>query len=228
MNVNLEAVETRTGHTFKNPGLLRCALTHRSASPQGPDNERLEFLGDAVLGLIVADHLYREHPELPEGSLDHMRASLINGRVLASMARQAGIDEALSVSESHRNQHSEPSDSMLEDAFEALIGALYLDGGLEVARNFIVGEFSDRFNQANPADRGMNAKGRLQEWCQDRPHKTLPEYHTVEASGPDHARRFTVEVFLGNKLFGRGAGSSKKAAETAAAEEALARLSDGK
>ena len=214
-------IESRLGHTFADPDLLRRALTHASREPDAANNERLEFLGDAVLGLAIAEELYRTHPDAAEGELDHMRAAMVNGTTLARKARALGLGEALRTGTAHR---APPSDAMLEDGFEALLGALYLDGGWEAAASFVRATFRGELEASPPDARRRNAKGRLQEWSQGRHGGTLPEYKILSEAGPDHSRAFTAAVYLDGEEIARGTGTSKKAAETEAAAAALEQL----
>ena len=209
------------GYIFKNSALLERALTHASCGPEEPHNERLEFLGDAVLGLVIAETLFAQHTTVDEGALDQMRAGIVNGRVLATVARECGLDRELRVSEGHRKHRPEPSDAMLEDALEALVGAIYLDGGHAAAAHWIRQQFADRLAAAEGDRPERNPKGRLQEWAQIRGSGTLPEYERIEESGPDHAKSYLVRVRLEGRELGRGSGSSRKAAESAAAAAAL-------
>lgn len=216
-------LENRLGHPFKNQNLLECALTHASFSTPHEDNQRLEFLGDAVLDLLIAERLYREHPEVDEGGLDRMRASLVNGRSLAQVARQLKLGEALRVSEAQRRHRPEASDAMLEDALEALLGAVFLDGGLEAARSVIAKIFAPAFE--DPANlRERNPKSRLQEWTQGELNGQTPHYEELATEGPAHDRHYSCAVHIDGKEHGRGRGRSKKAAECAAAEAALEAL----
>jgi len=209
------------GYDFRTPALLKQALTHASCGQDEPHNERLEFLGDAVLGLVIAEALYAEHAAVDEGALDQMRAGIVNGEVLAAVARECGLDRALRVSEGHRNHLPEPSDAMLEDALEALVGAIYLDGGHAAAASWVLERFADRLAAAEGERGERNPKGRLQERTQISGAGSVPEYELIEESGPDHAKRYLVRVRLDGRELGRGSASSKKAAESAAAAEAL-------
>lgn len=211
------------GHSFSDGGLLELALRHPSCGA-GPDNQRLEFLGDAVLDLVLAESLYQAHPEAPEGKLDRMRAGLVNGRALAALARRLRLEAALEVGEAHREHRPEPSDAMLEDALEAVLGALFLDAGFEKARLVIRDLLKDAIEAAEARFAPGNPKSRLQEWSQRTQAGAVPEYACLEASGPGHARRYRVAVRLAGRELGRGEGGSKKMAELAAAEAALAAL----
>ncbi len=213
------------GYAFHDPALLETALTHPSCEEDLPNYQRLEFLGDAVLGLVIAEQLYRRHPDASEGGLDAMRAGVVNGSVLAGRARDLRIGAAIRVSHAHRRHQPEPSDAMLEDALEALIGAIYLDGGLEAARQWIDRHLGDLVEAAERKARTANPKGRLQEWAQQQDGR-VPEYRTIEEAGPDHAKSYTVELIFDGKNLASGTGTSKKAAEIAAAEAALHAISN--
>lgn len=215
------------GYEFRQAVLLETALTHPSCEGERPDYQRLEFLGDAVLGLVVAEQLYTRHPDATEGELASMRAAVVNGGVLAAKAGMLQLGAAIRVSEAHRSHQPEASAAMLEDAFEALIGAIYQDGGLEAARNWIARQLAEELANAQTCARSDNPKGRLQEWAQRR-GIDLPQYELTEASGPDHGRFYEVSVRLGGEALAEGSGRSIKAAEAAAAERALVRLEDGR
>ena len=217
----LNAFEKQVGYRFSDDTLLELALTHPSCDSEAGDNQRLEFLGDAVLDLVIAEALYRNSPDLDEGALDHMRASLVNGKALATHARTIELGAVLKVSEAQRQHHSEPSAAMLEDALEALIGAIHLDGGLESARTFILQLFGEAIQAAPKAGSIGNPKGRLQEWTQQHYSGAVPNYIELPDEGPDHARIYSAAVQLDGKELGRGQGSSKKSAESAAALHAL-------
>ncbi len=211
-------------HVFKDASLLALALTHPSCDLPEGNNQRLEFLGDAVLDLITAERLFHDNPTVEEGTLDRMRANIVNGRSLAAAAKAMELDKNLNVSAAQRQRNVKPTDAMLEDAFEALIGALYLDGGLSVVRSFIGRALGETFLKASNSSDSGNPKGKLQEWAQQIEGGSTPEYSETSADGPDHAKIYTSTVYLGGKELGVGSGSSKKAAESAAALSALKRL----
>jgi ribonuclease-3 len=217
----LNDFEQRIGYRFSDPSLLTLALTHKSCESAEGHNERLEFLGDAVLDLIIAETLYHEYSDRDEGTLDHMRASLVNGKALAELACTLGIETFLQVSEAQRQHHPEHSAAMLEDALEALVGAVYLDGGIAAARSFVLQVFEEAIHVISETCDSGNPKGRLQEWLQKQYAGATPEYSILSEEGPDHARMFMAVVAFEGKEIGRGRGNSKKAAEIAAAEQAL-------
>lgn len=214
-------------HSFKDPSLLELALKHPSLDLGVHDNQRLEFLGDAVLGLVIAEALYRAHPNLEEGKLDRIRAAIVSGKALAAKAKALGLGNFLMVSDAQRAHHPEPSKGMLEDALEAAIGAIYLDGGLEAARSSIETIFADELATGEQSDGEGTPKNRLQEWTQKHHSGAKPAYELIAAEGPDHAKRYSAAAYLDRKEIGRGHGSSKKAAEIDAAADALRRLQGG-
>jgi ribonuclease-3 len=224
MTVPLDHFQNQLGYQFADSSLLELALTHSSCDFEHGDNQRLEFLGDAVLDLVIAEALYANNPDFDEGALDHTRANLVNGKALTAHARALGIDTVLQVSEAQRQHHPEASASMLEDAFESLIGAIHLDGGIDAARTVILRVMDDAIQQAQKHGSSGNPKGRLQEWTQKHHAGAVPDYIALSDQGPDHARIYSASVQLNGKELGRGQGSSKKSAETVAAEHALQQL----
>jgi ribonuclease-3 len=216
--------EPVTQHDFQDESLLKLALTHSSCERLGGDNQRLEFLGDAVLDLIIAETLYVKFPEADEGALDRCRASIVNGKSLARAATSKGLSKYLEVGDAHRKHHPEPSKAMLEDALEALIGAVYLDDGIEAARETILQLFGSQIAAIVLTTDSQNPKGTLQEWSQKHHNGEVPTYAELPAEGADHERSYTATVSLGGKELGHGKGSSKKAAEAKAAQAALENL----
>ena len=210
---------------FSDPELLSVALTHRSfAFEQGklPTNERLEFLGDAVLGLAVTELAYRTFPDLPEGSLAKLRAAIVNMSVLADVARQLGLGEQVLLGRGEELSGGRDKSSILADALEAVLGAVYLDRGWEQARLLIEELFWPRMDAYSRGEGDRDFKTTLQELAaQDRGR--LPEYRVVER-GPDHQKEFTATVYVDGEAFGHGTGRSKKEAEQKAAREAHVRL----
>lgn len=210
------------GYTFKDGELLLKALTHSSFANEKhlpESNERLEFLGDSVLSLVVADYLYRHFSHIPEGELTKLRASLVCEQALSSFAERISLGEWLRLGRGERMTGGSRRPSILADAFEAVIAAIYLDGGIEPAREFIL-----RFVRPETEQRRtvviLDFKTSLQEIIQQNPDEMV-EYVVTGESGPDHDKRFTVEVRLNNETIGRGEGRSKKEAEQKAAKEAL-------
>jgi ribonuclease-3 len=216
-------IETILGHAFAKPALLREALTHRSASPRigrqhgAGSNERLEFIGDRVLGLLMAEWLAERFPHEQEGALGRRLGHLVSQPVLAGVAEAIGLDEALSVSPGEARAGVTKRATVLADALEAALGAVYLDGGLAPARAFVRRAWEPAMTaQAEPP---KDAKTELQEWAQTR-GPALPVYSLVDRAGPPHAPEFTVTVGAGGAS-GTGTASSKRAAETAAAADLL-------
>ena len=201
------------------------ALTHRSwcaESGEPHSNERLEFLGDAVLGIVVTDHLFTAHPELPEGDLAKIRASVVNESALATVAGSLGLGEALRLGKGEDASGGRAKPSILADAMEAVIGAVYVDGGLDAARAVVVPLFSPLLHVAVAEPGGGDHKSELQELLA-RLGVPAPVYE-VSDEGPDHDKRFFARVLVGDMRVGEGDGRSKKSAEQAAAHAALAHL----
>jgi ribonuclease III len=219
-----DALLTRLGHSFTDPQLLATALRHRSWCVEHPGheaNERLEFLGDAVLGLVVAAELYQRHPELAEGRLTEARKAVVSAAALAPVARELGLGDALELGRGEELTGGRDKASLLENALEAVVGAVYLDDGLDAARAFVLRHLSSTIDQA-ATQPGVDFKSRLQELVARR---TLePPRYEVRAEGPDHAKAFFAVVWVAGAPAGQGEGKSKKQAEQEAAREALASL----
>lgn len=221
----LEELEARLGHHFHDRAWLVQALTHRShRPPEGgdmPDNERLEFLGDAILGFIVSDALCRRLPHLSEGQLSRIRANLVNRRSLGLLAKRLEVGLYLRLGPGEEKTGGREKQAILSNAVEALVAALYLDGGLEPVRQFLESYLLVDLERRKlgPLARA-DYKSLLQERLQAR---RLPaaHYELVETRGPDHRKRFTIELWVGEKRLARGGGASKKAAEQQAARRAL-------
>ena len=222
----MASTSPETSYAFTDKNLETLALTHPSCHLETGDNQRLEFLGDAVLDIVIAEILYKKFPEADEGGLDRTRASIVNGESLALIARSIGLDQRIRLGESQRQHNPKPTKAMLEDCLEALIGAIYLDGGLDAAKTFIQSAFAIRLTEAQVEADQRNPKSKLQEWTQAHHQGAVPEYALVEAEGPDHKRRYHVSVMLDGKDLGRGRGTSIKAAESAAAAAALLEISE--
>ncbi len=213
----------------RDPGLLQQALVHRSylneVRDRGlRDNERLEFLGDAVLNLVVAEYLYDRFPESTEGELSQMRAHLVRWDTLAAVAERVGLGRFLVLGKGEDLSGGRRRPSNLAGALEAVIGAAYLDGGLEGARELVLRLLEPELERLATGQPLSDSKSELQRVVQARWHQ-IPRYRVVEAEGPDHAKTFTVEVVLGEQVLGRGQGRSKKQAELEAARQALQTLS---
>ena len=224
---DLSALEKVIGHEFRNKDLLLLALTHSSYSHElminGGDkrnNERLEFLGDAVLELVSSEYLYKNYPELPEGELSKLRASLVSETPLADCARQIGLDSYVLVGKGEKLNHGNEKDSILSDAFESIIGATYLDGGLEPAAGFVI---SHVLNDIEHKKRFYDAKTELQVMVQNL-YQCVPEYVVIAEEGSPHDRTFTVEVKICGKSYGTGVGRSKKQAQQKAAYTAIEKM----
>ena len=223
----LSALQQRVGVQFHDLSLLRTALTHPSYSNEHPEeagehNERLEFLGDAALGLLVAEALYERFPDQPEGRLTEWRAQLVMGSTLARVAAALGLGEALWLGHGEEATGGRQRDRNLERVYEALVGAIMLDRGLDEARAFVYRTLEAEFHALDGDRAQVNPKGALQQLTQGRSGR--PEYVTVDETGPKHAREFTVEVRVGDEALGRGRGGSKQLAEKEAAREALITL----
>ena len=224
---DLQAIQQTLGHKFHDMSLLQLAITHPSASGNqskpSDDNQRMEFLGDAILQSVISEALYRLHPEKDEGHLTKARAGLVNGMSLAAKADALGLAQYLVLGRGQQSDFDRGKDSALEDVFEALVAALYLDGGLDAASDFVRRVFEDEL--ANPASIAVieNPKGDLQEHFQSITGVS-PTYELLSISGPAHAREFEVAVLQAGKELGRGTGGSKKEAESQAASAALAKL----
>lgn len=216
------AIERRIGHRFSDPTLLAQALTHRSYG--SPHYERLEFLGDSVLGCAVTELLFRDHPGLPEGKLSRIRAGLIREESLAEVARGLGIAEFLRFDESTARNEGAARPSILADAVEAIYGAVFLDGGYQAAREVIARTFETRLSQLNPDAVDKDAKTRLQEYLQAK-RLAKPQYRIVSTKGEKQNLVFEVEcVIEGPVRSARGSGSTRQRAEQQAAAMLLKRI----
>ena len=217
--------EQRIGYTFEQRELLRRSLTHKSHAHEAKDlgvrhNETFEFLGDSVLGFVIGDLLFRHFPELDEGALSKMKAHLVSAASLAEKARQYGMGEVILLGVGEEKTGGRKKDSLLANLFEAMIAAVYLDGGVEPARELIVRSFAEDIERIDQQDLLFSDyKTALQEVAQGRGLQ-LPEYNVVGEVGPDHDKTFIVEVRMGSTV-ARGEGSSKKEAQQQAAKQAL-------
>jgi ribonuclease III len=223
--VDLSALEQRLQVSLER-GLAVRSLTHRSYAYENgglPTNERLEFLGDAVLGLIVTDALFRTHPDLPEGQLAKLRAAVVNMRALADIARDLGIGDFVRLGRGEETSGGRDKSSILADTLEALIGAVYLEHGMEVARTFVHRLVDDLLESSAALGAGLDWKTSLQELTATQ-GLGVPEYAVTE-EGPDHAKIFHAQALVGGQSHGSGSGRSKKEAEQRAASAAFSRLS---
>ncbi len=224
---SLADLQQQAGITFRNESLLFRALTHRSYlnehSEVTEDNERLEFLGDAVLDFLVGAMLYNRFPEMQEGPLTRLRASLVRTEQLAELARQIGIGPHIRLGRGEDEAGGREREALLCDVFEAILGGLYLDSGLETVKEFVERLFLPVATQIAREQTDIDAKSYFQEWAQSELNFT-PQYVTVSAEGPDHEKTFTVEVRVNGESYGTGTGRSKQAAARAAALDALKRV----
>jgi len=224
----IKKLEQAIGYTFQDISLLQNALAHSSYANERwhnslKSNERLEFLGDSVLGMLVADYLYRSFPDRPEGELTRMRADMVCEKTLAVVARRLDLGEHLLLGKGEEQGGGRTRESILADAVESVIAACYLDGGMDAAKAFV-----EKFILVNVPLRKLNNadyKTALQELVQQKKNQTIT-YRLAGESGPDHDKQFVVELTLNGELFGTGAGSSKKRAEQDAARQALEKLTE--
>ena len=224
----IKELETAIGYRFQNIGLLQNALAHSSYANERwhnslMSNERLEFLGDSVLGMLVADFLYRSFPDRPEGELTRMRADMVCERTLANVAHGLGLGQHLLLGKGEEQGGGRSRDSILADAVESVIAACYLDGGMDAAKAFV-----EKFILVNVPLRKLNNadyKTALQELVQQKKNQMIA-YRLVGESGPDHDKQFRVELTINGEIVGTGIGSSKKRAEQDAARQALEALSN--
>lgn len=219
----MESLEKRLDYKFKDIKLLKNALTHSSYANEVrsgvTSNERLEFLGDSVLSIIVSEHIYKNFPNMPEGELTRLRASLVCEKALCTFSRELDLGSYLLLGKGEDKGGGRERDSILADAFEAVLAALFLDGGMEVAKRhvmrFVLRELSNHIE-----DSFKDYKTLLQEIIQRNPEESV-SYELIGEEGPDHDKRFTVEVHLNSNVIGKGTGKSKKQAEQMAAKQAL-------
>lgn len=220
---DMKEFQQEIGYIFKKQSLLKEAVTHSSYANEGKrsykNNERLEFLGDSVLSVIVANYLFLKYPKLPEGELTKIRAALVCDRSLASFANSIHLGDYLLMGRGEEHSGGRSRMSNLEDAFEALVGAIYLDGGLEAAQKFVL-KFIPKDLDVSRIKTASDYKTALQEIVQQNPEEKLT-YVLASESGPDHDKSFEVEVHLNSNVIGTGTGKSKKQAEQAAAKKAL-------
>ncbi|HEY8490802.1 MAG TPA: ribonuclease III [Dehalococcoidia bacterium] len=227
-SVDLEELQTLLDVQLRDPSLLGQALVHRSFLNENPgaapqSNERLEFLGDAVLGCVVAERLYQEYQDLPEGQLTELRAALVRGETLARVAARYRLGDFLLLGRGEEASGGRERTLNLARALEAVVGAVFLDGGFEGAKAFVLRCLRPELQALGPGVVLTDAKSRLQHLAQAMYQQT-PSYRTVATEGPDHAKQFTVEVSVGDQVLGVGRGRSKQAAEKEAARLALEEL----
>lgn len=226
--LTLEDFQAKLGLKFQDETLLRRALTHRSYVNEHPlevaeDNERLEFLGDAVIDIVVSESLYTTFPDMTEGKMTRLRAGLVRRESLAEVARNDGVGAQLRLGKGEEDHGGRERDTNLCGAFEAISGALYLDQGIAAVRAFVLPRLQTRLQAMLREETDKDAKSRLQEWSQFNLNLT-PSYRVLSVEGPEHARTFTIEVLVGETVYGTGKGSSKRVAEQEAAHDALENL----
>ncbi len=228
---DLKRLEKQIGVKFRSRDLLTTALTHRSYVNEHSgevvnDNERLEFLGDAVLDFLTGDILYERFPDMPEGRLTRLRAALVRTGALAELAEQCHLGEQMRMGKGEEASGGRKRVTNLCGVFEAVIGALYLDQGIDAVRSFVVPLFLPVLERVLAESLDQDARSLLQEWSQAT-HNETPVYRTVEETGPEHEREFMVEVVIGEQVVGCGVGRSKRSAAQAAARAALHLLKQG-
>ena len=220
----MEDFENKIKVDFSDKELLRQAFTHRSFvnenKGQGEHNERLEFLGDAVLELVTTDFLFRKYPEATEGALTLYRAALVNTQTLSGVAKSLDIDKYLRLSKGESQDNGRARENILANTMEALIGAIYLDNGYDKARDFILENISPLIEKVVEEESWLDAKSKFQEKAQEATGIT-PTYETLRESGPDHNKKFVIGVYLNQEEVAQGTGNSKQEAEQSAAENAL-------
>ncbi len=219
----LDNFEKTIGYRFQKRELLVTALSHRSSVENGVSNERLEYLGDAVLGLIVSEFLFAEFPDLNEGDLTKMKASLVNEAVLSKVAGDLGLGDFIFLSSEEEKSGGRQKPSIVADATEAVLGAVYLDGGLPAARGIVQRFFLTNYENLLNDESSFNYKGELLEKIQGI-GKGLPRYEIMKEIGPDHEKQFVISVSVNGETLGQGEGSTKKEAEQKAARMALQAL----
>lgn len=225
--MSFESLQESIGVTFKSQELLHSAFYHRSylneARQIKESNERLEFLGDAVLSFLTSEYLYKKFPEFPEGTLTNIRSGLVKTKSLADVAATLGLGELLFLSHGEEESGGRKNQSLLADCFEALLGALYLDQGIEVARTYLTRFLFPNAQEIVDKKLYVDFKSYLQEVVQQE-IKISPTYKVVRSEGPDHAKTFWIDVIVGDKTIGSGSGHSKQEGEQAAASDALEKM----
>ena len=221
MSDNLTDIQSIIKYKFKNKKILELSLIHKSYSSENGltnCNERMEFLGDSILSAVVSSYLYYKYPDGEEGLLSQKKAQIVSATNLARWAKELKLDKFILISKNEEKNSARKRDTLLCDSFEAVVGAIFLDGGFETAKNFI-----DTFLKSHKKFTITDYKTKLQEKIQSD-FQTLPKYITVKETGPDHNKKFEVAVYVKDKLFGKGTGSSKKQAEQQAASNALLKI----
>jgi ribonuclease-3 len=224
---NVHILEARLGCKFKDPKTIALAFVHRSFVNENKDisehNERLEFLGDSVLGLVISDYLYRNLPDVPEGDLSYLRSRLVEASSCMQYLMKLGVEGNILLGKGEKMNEGRGRDSIYADLFEAIVGAIYVDSGLKAAEQFIIHNFEAEIKEILKTPQ-QNFKAMLQDWCQKKYQQT-PFYEVIEEYGPDHSKMFAIRVLVKGEEMGRGNGSSKKIAQQAAAEQAMQRIS---
>ena len=221
-------LEAKLGYRFKDPELLAHALVHRSFlsgtdMPYASNNERLEFLGDSVLNMLTTEFLYKMYPDDPEGELSKRKSAIVSGHACAQSSKEWSLSEFIKMGKAEAKMGGRGKESILADAYEAVLGAVYLDGGLEEVRAILNKFHFPRAKEIIVAEDFVNHKSALLEYLQGKLH-TVPEYVLVEESGPEHQKLFTTEVHVNGKVYGRGQGGNKKKAEQEASRVTLEML----
>lgn len=219
-------IEERLRYSFRDRSLLILAFIHRSFVNENRNitqhNERLEFLGDSILGLLISEYLYKRLPSTQEGELSYLRSRLVEASSCVSLVQKLDLGKYLLLGKGERMNDGRGRESILADLFEAIIGAIYLDGGIDAASRFLFSNFTGEIETILKTPIS-NWKALLQDYCQKK-YQQPPEYRVLEESGPDHSKHFIIAVIVANKEYGRGSGASKKEAQQSAAAEALGRI----
>lgn len=222
----LPQIEKQLRYSFHDRSLLSLAFIHRSYVNEHKEvsehNERLEFLGDSILGLIVAEYLYRNMPNTPEGDLSYLRSRLVDATSCVSYVQKLQIGDYLLLGKGERMNDGRGRDSILSDLFEAIIGAIYIDGGIEAARTFLLNNFHQEI-ETTLSTPLSNWKAILQDYCQKK-YQQPPTYKVLEETGPDHSKNFNIAVIIAGSEYGRGSGASKKEAQQSAAHHAMEKI----
>ncbi|MFQ3574542.1 MAG: ribonuclease III [Thermodesulfovibrionales bacterium] len=222
---NIQEIEEYLGYHFNDISLLKAALTHKSKHFEDPinfeiHNERLEFLGDAVLNLAISEYLFNNSKNFTESQMSKMKSYLVKEAVLHEIAQRLCLGRLLALGKGEETTGGRQKRSILADAVEAIIGAIFIDSSFQTARDFVIQQFSEKITNVINKKEGRDFKSELQEVCQSK-YNLLPMYEVVKQEGEEHKKIFTVEVYVNGKVMGRGVGKSKKEAESASAREAL-------
>ncbi len=224
--IHLKEFAKRLRIKFNSIELLEIALTHRSFSNEkidGENNEKLEFLGDSVLGLIITDYLYTQFPLLTEGDLARIKSYIVSEEILSAIGKKLNINKYLRIGKGEELTGGREKKGLIADAFEAILGALYLDGKYSKVEEFVIRLFKDEIGLVINEEKGLDYKTLLQEYVQKK-FKDCPKYRLIEETGPEHDKTFSMEVLINEKIYGNGSGKSKKEAEKTAATSAYKKL----